>query len=86
MLKYCLWLFVSVICVQSNNLNEIEIKDLLQSYETEAKVLCNNLRKSIWNFSTDLGNRQKEAEKVRCNKQINQFYYFIKYYKISIRS
>lgn len=58
-----------LICVpfavgQATALNEAEIRNRLQLYNSEASVKWNNLKKAEWNYSTDIGNDEKEAERV----------------------
>lgn len=60
--------FLSIItCVSAQNgsaLNEEEMRNKLLQHNREAEILCNVLRRSMWNVSTDIGNTRKESERV----------------------
>lgn len=45
-------------------LNEVEMKNRLQLYNSEALVKWSALRHAEWNCSTDIGNDSKEVERV----------------------
>lgn len=65
-----LWIFLvvlSITCVSAQNgsaLNEEEMRNKLLQHNREAEILCNVLRRSMWNVSTDIGNTRKESERV----------------------
>lgn len=56
----------AIVAAQSNGLNEIEMKNRLQLYNSEALTKWNALKLAEWNSSTDIGNTQKEVERVGC--------------------
>lgn len=63
------WIFTIIltIWVSERNvsaLNEEEMTNKLVQHNGEAEILCNILRRAMWNVSTDIGNARKETERV----------------------
>lgn len=61
-----IWLIgVAIVVGQEDSvLNEVEMKNRLQLYNSEALVKWSALRHAEWNCSTDIGNDSKEVERV----------------------
>lgn len=64
---YCVALILSFAHAQniSVNLTEQEMIKKLKSYSVEAMGLCNQQVRAVWDSATDVGNQQKENEKVK---------------------
>lgn len=66
--KYLLWtliLFNASLCRAVNKiLSEVEMQTALDLYNKEAIELCQQSNVAQWNVATDVGNKEKEAEKV----------------------
>lgn len=59
-----------------SRMTESEMENKLVEYNTEISTLCNGLKKAIWNVATDVGNTQKEGEKVGFLFGFSTFFFF----------
>lgn len=66
MFTLCVFLLIgeAIAIGQDSALNEAEIRNRLQLHNSEASIKWNILRNAEWNCSTDIGNDEKEAERV----------------------